>query len=224
MAKADNKEGKEEKPKSQVKAPVKGKPKAKASKKSRVTKPVKGTSKKKRVRKKKGKTKAEKIAEHTEQSKKNVLLALSLSLGVVTSACRKANVGRTQFYAWIEEDNAFAMDVNMVKEEALDLVESKLFQRINGLKTPDSHVSVIKGKVVVTELKKHYPPNVASIIFYLKTQGKKRGYVERQEVEINTKSDVAKMLENLDELSDKELETLAALTSKLDSTDGDSEA
>jgi len=30
------------------------------------------------------------------------------------------------------------------------------------------------------------PNNVASTIFYMKTKGKRRGYVERQEVEHNT--------------------------------------
>ena len=37
----------------------------------------------------------------TEHNKKLMLEALEASLGVVTQACRKAGVGRTQFYNWI---------------------------------------------------------------------------------------------------------------------------
>lgn len=170
-----------------------------------------------------------KQSEHTEQSKKDVLAALKLSLGVVTMACRKANIGRTQLYAWIAPDSVaydpvFAEAYKEVKEEALDLVESKLFQTINGFKMPESHVSNYQGEITITKLEKHYPPNVASIIFYLKTQGKKRGYIERTEVVVDDKSDLAKQLENLDQLSDTELEALEKLTGKLGSTDGDSKA
>ena len=40
----------------------------------------------------------------TEQHKKAVIEALEKSLGVVTTACKNAGVGRTQFYTWSPED------------------------------------------------------------------------------------------------------------------------
>jgi hypothetical protein len=93
----------------------------------------------------------------TEQHKKAILLALEKSLGVVTEACRKVGVGRTTFYVWLKEDKEFAAKVKDVQDIALDFVESKLFENIRDGKTSE-------------------------MIFYLKTKGKSRGYIERQEI------------------------------------------
>lgn len=93
----------------------------------------------------------------TEQHKKAVIEALEKSLGVVTTACRTVGIGRTQFYNWLKDDEDFAKEVNDIQNIALDYVESKLFENIK------------KGKT-------------SEMIFYLKTKGKKRGYVERQEI------------------------------------------
>lgn len=93
----------------------------------------------------------------TEQHKKAMIEALEKSLGVVTTACRSVGVGRTTFYGWMNDDPEFAQKVNDIQDVALDFVESKLFNNIKDGKT-------------------------AEIIFYLKSKGKKRGYVERQEI------------------------------------------
>ena len=44
----------------------------------------------------------------TEQHKKAIIEALEKSLGVVTTACKKVGIGRTQFYNWLKEDYEFA--------------------------------------------------------------------------------------------------------------------
>jgi len=93
----------------------------------------------------------------TEQHKKAVLEALEKSLGVVTTACKLVGIGRTQFYQWLKDDEDFARKVKDVENIALDFVESKLFENIRDNKTSET-------------------------IFYLKTKGKNRGYVERQEI------------------------------------------
>lgn len=92
----------------------------------------------------------------TEQSKKAVLEALEKSLGVVTTACKLVGVGRTQFYHWLKEDEEFAKAVKDIENIALDFAESQLHAQIKG-------------------------GNTAATIFYLKTKGKNRGYVERTE-------------------------------------------
>lgn len=94
----------------------------------------------------------------TEHLKKNVLEALEKSLGVVTSACKISGVSRTQFYQWCKEDIGFKQKVDSIEMVALDFAESKLFENIKEKKE-------------------------TSIIFFLKTKGKKRGYVEKQQVE-----------------------------------------
>ena len=93
----------------------------------------------------------------TEQHKKAIIEALEKSLGVVTTACKIVGVGRTTFYGWMKEDEVFAEKVEDIQNIALDFVESKLFENIKDGKTSE-------------------------MIFYLKTKGKKRGYVERQEI------------------------------------------
>ena len=97
----------------------------------------------------------------TEHSKKALLEALEKSLGVVTTACKKAEVGRTTFYKWLESDEQFKKDVEEISNTALDFVESKLFEQIEDGST-------------------------SAAIFYLKTKGKKRGYIEKQELDLTS--------------------------------------
>jgi len=96
----------------------------------------------------------------TVQHKKAVLEALEQSLGVVTSACKKVGIGRTTFYGWLADDEEFAKQVKDIENVALDFAESQLHKQIKD-------------------------GNPSSTIFYLKTKGKRRGYVERTEIESN---------------------------------------
>jgi hypothetical protein len=89
--------------------------------------------------------------------KESILKALEQSLGVVTVACKKADVPRSTFYKWLKEDAAFALEVSDIENIALDFAESQLHSQIGG-------------------------GNTSATIFYLKTKGKKRGYIERQEI------------------------------------------
>jgi|TARA_R110001606_G_scaffold17574_1_gene67955 hypothetical protein len=89
--------------------------------------------------------------------KESMLKALEKSLGVVTVACRKSETPRSTFYKWLNEDEQFAKDVSDIENIALDFAESQLHEQIGNA-------------------------NTAATIFYLKTKGKKRGYIERQEI------------------------------------------
>lgn len=100
-----------------------------------------------------------------------VLEALEKSIGVVTTACQKAAINRQTFYNWKRDDEAFADAVQSLQDVALDFVESKMFERINGTK-----VQGVAGNVYKS------PPEPSLIKFYLATKGKKRGYVERKEL------------------------------------------
>lgn len=92
----------------------------------------------------------------TNINKKRMLEALTKTLGVVTQACEEADVSRTQFYKWVNEDDEFKKEVESVSDIAIDFTESKLFKQID-------------------------EENITAIIFYLKTKAKHRGYIERQE-------------------------------------------
>ena len=88
--------------------------------------------------------------------KRSLLLALEKSLGVVTTACRSCDCSRETFYKYVREDEDFAKKVEDIENIAIDFAESQLHKQIG------------KG-------------NAVSTIFYLKTKGKKRGYIERTE-------------------------------------------
>lgn len=108
-------------------------------------------SKKKEVTETRCKTK-------TDIHKKAFLVALEKSLGVVSTASKATGTARQTHYEWYSEDKDYAMQVDLLKDLAIDFAESRLLSNIN------------KG-------------SDTAIIFYLKTQGKKRGYVERTEMD-----------------------------------------
>ena len=93
--------------------------------------------------------------------KKAMIQALEKSLGVVTSACKAVGINRSTHYEWLKTDEEYKAAVEDVENIALDFAESKLHKQIkNG--------------------------NTTGTIFYLKTKGKKRGYIERTEVQQET--------------------------------------
>jgi transposase-like protein len=91
--------------------------------------------------------------------KKAMLEALEKSLGVVTQAARTLGIDRDQHYKWMNNDPRYKARVDELQEVALDFAESKL------------HQSIQNGSDTAT-------------IFFLKTKGKKRGYIERTELEM----------------------------------------
>jgi hypothetical protein len=110
----------------------------------------------------------EKTKQDTQKKASNSLLktamvqAMEKSLGIVTTACRNVGIGRDTHYRWMRDDNEYRQQIESIEGMALDLAESKLHEEILG-------------------------GNTAAIIFFLKTKGKKRGYVEKQEVETTIK-------------------------------------
>ena len=95
--------------------------------------------------------------ENRHIKKESLLKSLEQSLGVVTVACKKADIPRSTYYKWLNDDEVFAKNVKEIENVALDFAESQLHKQISDNST-------------------------AATIFYLKTKGKRRGYVERQEI------------------------------------------
>lgn len=89
-----------------------------------------------------------------------MLDALERSLGIVSTACEKAGISRQTHYNWLKDDPEYKEAVRAIEERTIDFAESHLH-------------ALIKDK------------NPAATIFFLKTKGKNRGYVERQEIEVN---------------------------------------
>lgn len=91
--------------------------------------------------------------------KKAFIEAYEKSFGNILVSCKTVGIARQTYYNWIEQDLEFKKELESIepKERFLDFLEGKLVEKIN------------KG-------------DTTSIIFALKTRGKKRGYVERQEI------------------------------------------
>jgi ACT domain-containing protein len=92
------------------------------------------------------------------QTKKAIIEALEKSLGVVTTACKQVGIARSTFYEYLKNDKDFENKVSDIQNIALDFAESQLHKQIQS-------------------------GNTSATIFYLKTKGKNRGYVERQEIQ-----------------------------------------
>lgn len=97
--------------------------------------------------------------------KEQMITALEKSLGVVSSASKACGVSRDAHYRWMKEDPTYKQKVEDIENISIDFVESQLFKQIQ------------EGNTVAT-------------IFFLKTRGKKRGYVERQEIEFPGTSEI----------------------------------
>lgn len=102
------------------------------------------------------------IANKKDTLKKNLLKALENTYGIVTDACKQANISRSTYYKYYKQDKQFKADVDDINNTAIDFVESQLFKLIG------------EG-------------NITGIIFFLKTRGKARGYSEKFEVEQTVK-------------------------------------
>jgi hypothetical protein len=98
-------------------------------------------------------------AEFKDISKEAFIIAYKENFGNITIACESAGVGRGQYKAWCEKDPEFRQRLAEIEPEEimLDFGEHKLMER------------VAKGDTLAT-------------MFLLKTKGKRRGYIERQEV------------------------------------------
>lgn len=118
--------------------------------------------------------------------KKKMLEELEKACGIVSTAARNAGISRTTHYSWTREnsdvyDPEYAKEVEDINESAIDHVESKLLEKINGIQMEKE----IGEESIVYSL----PPSDTAIIFFLKTKGRKRGYGDKTEVDVTTKGE-----------------------------------
>ena len=90
--------------------------------------------------------------------KEKLLKALQETQGLIYHACKKAgNISRSTYYRYMKEDPEFAKEVEDIKQAQIDYVEGQLIKNIS------------KGKET-------------SIIFYLKSKARDRGYAEKVDI------------------------------------------
>lgn len=98
-------------------------------------------------------------------------------MGNKTEVALALNVTRQALYNWIEKDSDLKETIKHQEEANIDFVESKLFEKIQGIET-------IKTNTNGDEVYYSLPPSDTAIIFFLKTRAKHRGYIERQEIDL----------------------------------------
>jgi len=91
-----------------------------------------------------------------EETAARIIKALHETNGLLTMAAAKSGIGYTTVKRYVAEFPSVKQAAYDAKEAMLDFAENKLYSKI---KAGDN----------------------TAIIFYLKTQGKSRGYIERQE-------------------------------------------
>lgn len=101
-------------------------------------------------------------AKDREAAMADFLAAYEKSLGVLKPACEMTGMCRKTIWEWRKKYPEFDEACHECEEIAVDFVETKLYKLIND-------------------------GAEASTIFYLKTKGRKRGYVEKQEMDMNAK-------------------------------------
>jgi len=97
-----------------------------------------------------------------DRQKAEMIKELNDSRGNVSVACGAVSISRVTHYEWCKDDEEYKRDVDDIRESLFDFVESELRENIED------------GKE-------------ASIFFFLKTQCKQRGYVEKQEIQQDVK-------------------------------------
>lgn len=103
----------------------------------------------------------------TKQKKEQFLKAFVNNNCNISEAAKAVGINRRSFYNWCEADKKFEDAIMDARESIVDMAEVALIKNIK------------EGKET-------------SLIFYLKTKGKERGYVERteQKVEQNLISEI----------------------------------
>ena len=100
-----------------------------------------------------------------EKKKAEFLEIYRKNMGILTTACRKADIASRQtIYNWMKSDPEFEQAMKAVLEERKDFAENAMLQKIQAGDT-------------------------ACILFYLKTQCRDRGYIERSELAVDSAVD-----------------------------------
>ena len=107
--------------------------------------------------------------------------------GIIGGIASTLRVRRSTVYLWCSKYPEFRQALNDAREQSIDLAESNLRKLVAGVPAIETDENGNKRFVGWIER-----PSETAIIFTLKTRGKKRGYVERSEVEadVNMKGSI----------------------------------
>lgn len=108
---------------------------------------------------------------------KDIVVAYEKKGANISATCKSLGIDRKTFYNRRKANPKLDEALSEIEEGLIDFTESKLIQAIND-------------------------DNLTAIIFYLKTKGKERGYIERQEQQV-TVNPFEELMKLLPEIPDK---------------------
>ena len=103
--------------------------------------------------------------------------ACEAKAGIAGDIATVLNVRRSTLYTWLKSDPEFAAALDDAREKLVDMAENRLQMLVQGV--PKIEIDENGEKRFAGWIER---PSETAIIFTLKTRGKKRGYVERQEI------------------------------------------
>jgi hypothetical protein len=112
-----------------------------------------------------------------EQCKSEFLKLLDENIGIVTTVCIKQGITRATYYRWLRNDLEFADKVQEIKDRGVDFAEDMLMSK------------VVSG-------------DLQAIMFFLRGQGKHRGWNDKIDVSVATNMNAVsadRLIDSLDE-------------------------
>ena len=101
------------------------------------------------------------MANKNKYTLKQIKEAIEKAGGFISVACKSLGCTRMTVYNYMEKYPELKEVVSDIREHYLDIAEATLIQKIKKGNTPE-------------------------LLFYLKTQGKNRGYVEKQQIDLSS--------------------------------------
>ncbi len=74
---------------------------------------------------------------------------------------------------WKVEHKQFSESLRLNKEKCDEMVEQSLYRKAMGYEHDESDIRVIKDELVITPIRKYYPPDSTAAIFWLKNRKSK---------------------------------------------------
>ena len=93
----------------------------------------------------------------TIKHKEILIQMMEKHLGIVSAACKDANLSRETFYKYYRLDPEFKEKIDAINDYTLDFVEAQLLKKIKG-------------------------GSERSILFYMRYKGRKRGYSDSLDI------------------------------------------
>ena len=131
---------------------------------------------------------------YKKEDKEKFLEILASKSYHIGRACKAFDISRGTYYLWEKED-WFREKIEWLQEIDIDEAEDTLRILRKGIPNVSKDGKFIDWKV---------PPCKTSVIFFLKTKGKSRGYIETKEVITKPQTDLNDVSqETLDDLYDQ---------------------